>query len=77
LTRYDFLKFLHISFAVWVGGGVMVQFFALRLASGSAERLTRFALDVEWVGSRVLTLAAAGAFLSGLGLVWNARSELR
>jgi uncharacterized membrane protein len=54
LTRYDFLKFLHMSFAViWVGGGVIVQFFALRaLASGSAERLTQFALDVEWVGSR-------------------------
>jgi hypothetical protein len=27
---------------------------------------------VEWVGSRVLTVAAAGAFLSGLGLVWDA-----
>jgi uncharacterized membrane protein len=75
LTRYDFLKFLHISFAViWVGGGVIVQFFALRaLASGSAERLTQFALDVEWVGGRVLTVAAAGAFLSGLGLVWDAQ----
>jgi len=75
LTRYDLWLFLHISFAaIWVGGGVIVQFFALRaLASGSAERMTTFALDVEWIGSRVLTVAALGAFLSGVGLVWNSR----
>jgi uncharacterized membrane protein len=74
LTWYDFWKFLHISFAVlWVGGGAMMQFFALRaLASKSNERLVLFAGDVEWIGSRLLTTFSAGAFLTGLALVWNA-----
>ena len=50
-----------------------MQFFGIRtLASGSAERLVHFAQDVEWIGSRVLTLSALGAFLSGVGLVLNA-----
>jgi uncharacterized membrane protein len=74
LTWCDFLLFAHISFAaIWVGGGSIVQFFGIRtLASGSAERLVHFAQDVEWIGSRVLTLSALGAFLSGVGLVLNA-----
>jgi hypothetical protein len=39
LTSYDFWLFLHISFAVlWIGGGAMMQFFALRaLASASSS----------------------------------------
>jgi uncharacterized membrane protein len=74
VTWYDFLLFAHFSFAaIWVGGGAVVQFFGLRtLASGSAERLVQFAQDVQWIGNRVLTLAALGAFLSGVGLVLNA-----
>jgi len=74
MTRYDFLLFLHISFAViWVGGASMVQFFALRaLSAGTGERLAGFVQDIEWIGSRVLTLASAGAFLAGLALVWDA-----
>jgi uncharacterized membrane protein len=74
MTWYDFWLFLHISFAViWVGGGAATQFYALRaLASGSPERISQFALDVQWIGNRVLTLAALGAFLSGVGLVWEA-----
>ena len=74
MTWYLFWKFLHVSFAVtWVGGGAVSQFFALRaLKDGSAERMAQFAMDVKWIGDRVLVGAALGAFLSGLGLVWNA-----
>ena len=74
MTWYLFWKFLHVSFAVtWVGGGRIAQFFALRaLGSGSAERMALFAADVRWIGDRVLVGSALGAFLSGLGLVWNA-----
>jgi uncharacterized membrane protein len=74
VTWYQFWKFVHVSFAVtWVGGGLVAQFFALRaLASGNAERMAQFAADVRWIGDRVLVGAALGAFLSGLGLVWNA-----
>ena len=74
MTWYDFWKFLHVVFAVlWVGGGAMVQFFALRaLAARSNERLVEFAGDVEWIGGRLLTAFSAGAFLTGVALVWNA-----
>jgi uncharacterized membrane protein len=74
VTWYLFWKFLHVSFAVtWVGGGAVTQFYALlALKDGSAERMAQFALDVKWIGDRVLLGAALGAVLSGLGLVWNA-----
>jgi uncharacterized membrane protein len=74
MSWYEFLLFVHIAFAViWVGGGAVTQFYALRaLASGSPERLSQFALDVQWVGNRVLTLSALGALLSGIGLVLEA-----
>jgi len=73
LTRYEFLLFLHVSFAViWVGGAAMFQFFGLRvLASGDPNRLAEFAGNVEWAGSRVLVPAALGALLAGFGLVWE------
>ena len=74
MTWYDLWLFLHISFAVlWIGGGAMMQFFALRaLASDSPERLAQFSQDVEWIASRFLTAFALGAFLTGVGLVVNA-----
>lgn len=74
MTWYELWKFLHVSFAVtWVGGAAVTQFYALRaLRDGSAERMAQFALDVRWIGDRVLVVAALGAFLSGVGLVWNA-----
>lgn len=69
MTWYEFLLFLHVGFAaIWVGGGTIAQFYALRTMS-SPVRLAAFARDTEWIGNRVLTAAAAGAFLSGLWLV--------
>lgn len=74
MTWYDLWLFLHISFAVlWVGGGAVVQLFALRaLAARSPERLAQFAGDAEWIGGRFLTVFGAGAFLTGIALVVNA-----
>jgi len=74
MTWYEFWKFLHVGFAVlWVGGGAMIQFFALRaLRSEDNERTVEFAADVEWIGGRLLTAFSAGAFLTGIALVWNA-----
>ena len=74
MTWYEFWKFLHVCFAVlWVGGGAMMQFFALRaLASKSNERVVQFAADVEWIGGRLLTTFSAGALLTGIALVVNA-----
>ncbi len=73
MTFYEFLLFVHVACAVlWVGGAAMLQFFGLRaLASGNANQLAEFAGNVEWIGSRVLTSTALGAFLAGLGLVWE------
>ena len=73
MTRYEFLLFIHIAAAiVWVGGGAMIQFFGLRvLGSGDPMRLAAFGGDVEWIGSRILTTAAATALLSGLAMVWD------
>jgi uncharacterized membrane protein len=74
MTWYDFLLFVHISCAaVWVGGSSIMQFFGLRaLGAGSAERLASFLGDIEWIGFRVLMPFSLGAFLAGVGLVWNA-----
>lgn len=71
MTWYEFLLFFHISMAaVWVGGGAMIQLFALRaLRARDPKRMADFAGDVEWIGSRILTAASALAFVSGLLLV--------
>jgi uncharacterized membrane protein len=70
MSWYTFLLFIHIAFAVaWVGGGMMIQFFALRALRAGPQRLATLALDVEWVGLRVLTPASALAFVSGVLLV--------
>ncbi len=51
----------------------MYQFFALRaIAAGTGERLVALVQDIEWISVRVLIPASLGAFLLGLGLVWNA-----
>ena len=74
MTWYELWKFLHVGFAIlWVGGGAMMQFFALRaLKSEDNDRTVEFAADVEWIGSRLLTTFSAGAFVTGLALVINA-----
>jgi uncharacterized membrane protein len=74
LTLYEFLLFLHIAAAViWVGGGAMIQIMALRvLAKNDPVALADFAAGVERIGNRTLVPAALTAFLSGIGLVWEA-----
>jgi uncharacterized membrane protein len=71
MTWYEFVLFFHISMAVvWVGGGTMIQLFALRgLRSGDPKRMADFAGDVEYIGTRVLTSAALLALVSGVLMV--------
>lgn len=71
---YEFLKFAHIAAAVtWVGGGAMIQFFALRVMRASDPmRMAAFGQDVEWIGNRFLTAAAGIAALSGVLMVIDA-----
>jgi uncharacterized membrane protein len=73
VTLYDFLLFVHIAAAaIWVGGGAMIQFFALPvLASRDPNRLAEFAGNVERIGNRALVAASLTAVLSGFALVWE------
>jgi uncharacterized membrane protein len=71
MTWYEFLLFFHIAMAtIWVGGGGMLQFVALRaMRATDPRRLVEFGGDVEWIGKRVLTPTAALAVVSGVLLV--------
>jgi uncharacterized membrane protein len=73
VTLYELLLYLHLGAAItWVGGGVATQFFALRaLHSGDSRRIAAFALDIKWVGDRVLASASLLTLLAGLALVWE------
>ena len=51
MTWYTFFKSVHVVAAViWVGGGFMIQAFALRIMrTGDARRQAAFAKDTEVV----------------------------
>jgi len=67
----QFLLFVHVAMAViWVGGGLMMQFFGIRAAmSGDPARLATLGQDIEWIANRVFIPASLLAFLSGVLLV--------
>jgi uncharacterized membrane protein len=71
LTWYEFLLFGHISMAViWVGGGAMIQFFALRVIKATDPmRMAEFGQDVEWISTRVFIPASALAVVTGVWMV--------
>lgn len=71
MTWYEFLLFFHVAMAaVWVGGGTMMQLFALRaLRARDPQRMADFAGDVEWIGSRILTPVSLLALVSGVLIV--------
>jgi uncharacterized membrane protein len=74
MSWYEFLLFFHIAMAViWVGGGTMVQLFALRaMRAPDPIRMAEFAGDVEYLGNRTFVPASLLAFVSGLWLVIDA-----
>jgi uncharacterized membrane protein len=78
MDRYDLLKFVHVGAAiVWVGGGAMIQFFALRaLARRDPLAMVQFTRDVEWIGNRVLLPSALVVVAFGFLLVWDGPWEL-
>jgi uncharacterized membrane protein len=71
MTWYEFLLFFHIAMAViWVGGGAMIQVFALRaLRDPDPKRLATFAGDVEFIGNRMLVPVSLLALVAGVLLV--------
>ena len=71
MSLYELLLFLHLGAAItWLGGGVATQFFALRaLKSGDSARIAGFALDIKWIGDRVLAFASLLTLIAGIALV--------
>ena len=71
MTWYSFLLFVHVAMAViWVGGGLMMQFFALRTKmSGDPERMATLGEDIEWIANRVFIPGSLLAFVTGVLLV--------
>jgi uncharacterized membrane protein len=71
MTWSEFLLFFHVTIAViWVGGGLMMQFFALRVTmSGDPGRMATFGQDVKWIADRVFIPGSLLAFASGVLLV--------
>jgi|SRR5918999_2363542 uncharacterized membrane protein len=71
MNSYELLLFVHIAGAiVWIGGGAIVQFFALRaLRANDPRRTAELAADVEWIGTRVFVPASLVVFLAGVLLM--------
>ena len=71
MTTYELLLFAHIALVtVWLGGSVMMQFFAWRaLRSGAPARMAELTKDIEWIGNRLMIPASLGVLLFGVLLV--------
>ena len=71
MSWFDLLLFVHVSMAViWVGGGLMMQFFGLRASmSGDPSRMATLGEDIEWIANRVFIPGSLLAFVSGILLV--------
>jgi uncharacterized membrane protein len=73
MNSYELLLFVHIAGAiVWIGGGLVTQFFALRiLRTNDARRLAAFAADVEWIGTRVFLPTSLVVVVAGILLMFD------
>jgi uncharacterized membrane protein len=71
MSRYELLLFVHVTMAViWVGGGLMMQFFGMRAAmSGDPSRFATLGADIKWIADRVFIPASLLGFVSGILLV--------
>ena len=70
MSYYEVLRFGHLLAAmVWVGGDLMIQMFYLRARVAGPEAIAQFAKDVEWIGLRVLNIAALVVVVLGVLLV--------
>ena len=55
---------------IWVGGGLMMQFFGLRATmSGDPARLATLGEDIEWIANRLFLPESLLAFVTGILLV--------
>jgi len=67
---YNTLLFLHILLTViWVGGGITIQWLALRVLRRGPEAIADFSSDIAWAGMRVFMPASGLLFLVGVPMV--------
>jgi len=67
VTLYNILKTGHVlSVIAWVGGGIMMQFLAMRARNAGPEKLYSFAQDAAWTGNHVFAPASGLTLLFGL-----------
>jgi uncharacterized membrane protein len=71
VSLYEFLLFVHVSFAViWIGGGFVFQVYALVVErGGDAEEMARFAGRAGVIGERLFVPSAIIVVLAGVGLM--------
>ena len=71
VTWYEFALWVHLFAAVvWVGGGIALQLYALRiLRADDPVRLAGFAKDTEWIGTRVFMPSSILVLAFGFVLV--------
>jgi uncharacterized membrane protein len=73
MNSYELLLFVHIAGAiVWIGGALIIQFFALRaLRADDPRRTAQLAADVEWIGTRVFLPVSIVVVLGGVLLMFD------
>lgn len=71
MSWFELLLFAHVTMAVvWVGGALMMQFFAIRaVMSRDPARMATVGEDIEWIANRVFIPGSLLAFLTGILLV--------
>ncbi len=74
VMTYQWYLMVHVlAVVVWVGGGVTMQLFTLRLMRDTdRNRMAGFLKDVEWIGTRVYAPASLVVLGSGFLLVHEA-----
>ena len=73
---YNYLLFVHVMGAIiWVGGDVALQVIGTRISrADDPVQLAKFAGQVEWLGTRVLTPSAVVILIAGVFMVLDAWS---
>jgi uncharacterized membrane protein len=71
ITTYNWIKSFHVLSAVlWVGGGVMLTTLALLTQrANDTTQLAKLALQIEWIGGRILAPLSLITFGLGIWLV--------
>jgi uncharacterized membrane protein len=73
LNRYELLKFVHVlAAAVWIGGVLMMQAFALRARSSkNPAHMAAVAGDIGILGKRIMMPSSLTVLVAGFLLIWD------